>query len=619
MFTTAQELKFKEILYFCLEELRATKAGLYLMEPTGEYLLVTSYGFTRKDVVAPRLGKGDPMVEWVVRHRKPWFLNHPGENPDLVNVLAAGNSTKLLTAPLYYGDRLVGFLDCRDKAGRQAYVPEDLSAVARILDRFLSLIDAEEIYPKPRDSRVTNVPSGAWHMRPQGELLFPAAPAAEPQAPAAPVFPAPANAAPIVLAPSLSSPTLDLSPPPPFELPPAPAAPPPPSTAAQELVRLQQELHDLMLARQRSAPLETSREGNLTQREVAHYRLLGESYLMIPEIVAVVFSYWTKEGCQLSIGCRRPLSSDVEAGLIENLRRFMERTHAGLAGGTDMARNVAVHGDGAPGPVERSEVKGIQTSALYGSADEGEVLLFSLILTDELPQERRDTLKSLHLLARNSLVETRDVIRYRDAFRGSVNRLLEPGLKKFTSLKVHSFTVGRIARRFAQSLGWSEREIERVTLAAILHDVGMRELDYDRLYSKEKLTDDELRLLREHPSLSALLVEEIPFPYPVAPLIRHHHERFDGGGYPDGLAGEQIPLGARLIHIIEVYDAMTSRSSYRQPVSAREALDEIVREAGRQFDPDLAPKFRELMSAPAEAESRADTTGTWTRMPGSSR
>jgi hypothetical protein len=375
-------------------------------------------------------------------------------------------------------------------------------------------------------------------------------------------------------------------------------------------------MSDLALARSRQAPLETDRDGSLTQREVSIYRLLAESYLMIPEIAAVVFSYWTKEGCQVYSGCRRAMSPDVESGLLENLRRFMERTCPGLNPGPEIQRNVSIHGEQREGAIERAQVKGIQTSSLYGTLEEGELLLFSLLLTDELPADRRDTLKNLHILARNSLIETRDVIRYRDAFRGSVNRLLEPGLKKFTSLKIHSFTVGRIARRFAQSLGWSDREIERVTVAAILHDVGMRELDYDTIYQKDRLTPDEMKLVREHPALSALLVEEIPFPYTVAPLIRHHHERWDGGGYPDALAGEQIPAGARLIHIIEAYDAMTSRTSYRAPVSVREALDEIVRMAGAQFDPALAPKFRELMSAPADGVSHADLTGTWTRPPG---
>jgi len=593
MLTTAQELKFKEILYFCLEELRATKAAAYLMDATGEFLLITSYGFTRKDIVPPRLEKGDPIIEWIFAHRKPHFMNHPGDSPDLVNVLAAANTTKLMTAPFYYGDRIVGFIDCRDKAGRQNYLAEDVPIVDRIVGRFLGLIEAEGIFPKPkRESQVTSMPTSIYGAGPASNELSNVGSASRPTA--------------------LDG-GITLSAPPPLAEVGVKKVPPPPSAAARDLVRLQQEVFDLMLARRKQAPLETGRDGTLTQREVAHYRLLAESFLMIPEIAAVVFSYWNKEGCQLYAGCRRPLSPDVEAGLIENLRRFMERTHPGLQTGAEIHRNHSLLGESVPGLIERSQVKGIQTSALYGSVEEEEVMLFSIVLSDELPADRRETLKSLHVLARNSLVETRDVIRYRDAFRGSINRLIEPGLKKFTILKIHSFTVGRIARRFAQSLAWSDREIERVTVAAILHDVGMRELDYDNLYTKERLSPDELKLMREHPSLSALLVEEIPFPYPVAPLIRHHHERFDGGGYPDGLAGDQIPIGARMIHIIEAYDAMTSRNSYRAPVSAHDALDEIVREAGKQFDPDLAPRFRELMSAPADSTPHADTTQTWTR------
>lgn len=98
------------------------------------------------------------------------------------------------------------------------------------------------------------------------------------------------------------------------------------------------------------------------------------------------------------------------------------------------------------------------------------------------------------------------------------------------------------------------------------------------------------------------MISRIEFPYPVAPLVRHHHERFDGAGYPDRLAGEHIPLGSRVIAIAEAYDAMVAPHSYRSPVSSEAALEIIMLKGGTQFDPDLTKRFPDLVreSAPED-------------------
>ena len=152
-----------------------------------------------------------------------------------------------------------------------------------------------------------------------------------------------------------------------------------------------------------------------------------------------------------------------------------------------------------------------------------------------------------------------------------------------------------MARKLAAQLGVPPMEVEQITVAGILHDVGMRELSYDTLYTKRTLTDEELSLLRQHPRVGAYLVEDIPWPYPIAPLIKHHHERWDGGGYPDGVRGDEIPLGSRIIHLCEAFDAMTSPTSYRSVLSDYQALDILVSKAGTQFDPELTPEFKRMV------------------------
>jgi HD-GYP domain-containing protein (c-di-GMP phosphodiesterase class II) len=246
--------------------------------------------------------------------------------------------------------------------------------------------------------------------------------------------------------------------------------------------------------------------------------------------------------------------------------------------------------------VRRADIAAIQSSVL-DSAPEA-VVLFSLLYRHGPNPEAREALRSAHVVLRNVLAGTRGETRFREAYRGLVNKLIEPGLLRRAALKTHSFNVGRMARKLAVQIGVPAMEVEQITVAAILHDVGMRELSYDALYSKRTLTDEEVALFRTHPRVGAYLVEDIPWPYPIAPLIRHHHERWDGGGYPDGLRGEQIPLGSRIIHLCEAFDAMTAPTSYRAVLSDYQALDIIESKAGTQFDPELAPEFKRMVESP---------------------
>ena len=139
----------------------------------------------------------------------------------------------------------------------------------------------------------------------------------------------------------------------------------------------------------------------------------------------------------------------------------------------------------------------------------------------------------------------------------------------------------------------SEEDEETVTIAAYLHDVGMRELDYARIYRIEKAGEAEMRMFQRHPVVGARLVESAEFPGDLVRAIRHHHERWDGSGYPHRLVGRAIPLASRIIHLAEVYDVLTSSSSYKRPMAREAALETIRAEAGKQLDPELVPLLDE--------------------------
>jgi len=148
----------------------------------------------------------------------------------------------------------------------------------------------------------------------------------------------------------------------------------------------------------------------------------------------------------------------------------------------------------------------------------------------------------------------------------------------------------------AQELGLSEEEEELVTLAGYLHDLGMRELDYQRIYRLDRPMEAERRLYQRHPVVGARILEASAFPG-LAEAVRHHHERWDGTGYPQRLAGPAIPLASRIVHLAEVYDVLTSPSSYKRPVSRDQALQIIEKEAGKQFDPQLVPVLARVVGA----------------------
>jgi diguanylate cyclase (GGDEF)-like protein len=155
----------------------------------------------------------------------------------------------------------------------------------------------------------------------------------------------------------------------------------------------------------------------------------------------------------------------------------------------------------------------------------------------------------------------------------------------------HLYDVGRQARTVGQRLGMTAEQLDEMTRAAELHDIGKAAIPDAILNKPGPLDADEWLFMRRHTIIGERILAEAPALVPVAALVRASHERWDGGGYPDGLAGDQIPLGARVIMICDAFSAMTNQRAYSEALSPQAALDELRRGAGTQFDPLVVDAF----------------------------
>jgi len=163
----------------------------------------------------------------------------------------------------------------------------------------------------------------------------------------------------------------------------------------------------------------------------------------------------------------------------------------------------------------------------------------------------------------------------------------------------HSQRVAELAARTARRLGLPEEDVELTRLAASLHDLGKLAIPEELLRKPGPLTEPERMVLERHPQIGFRMLESLGVDT-VADWVLHHHERWDGSGYPDGLPGERIPLGARIIFVADAYDAMTSECVYRRRVSPCEAIAELDRCAGTQFDPEIVTAFATELALEAE-------------------
>jgi HD-GYP domain-containing protein (c-di-GMP phosphodiesterase class II) len=192
------------------------------------------------------------------------------------------------------------------------------------------------------------------------------------------------------------------------------------------------------------------------------------------------------------------------------------------------------------------------------------------------------------------------VVDIRNMFTQTVRALASAIDARDPSTKKHSEHVSGIAVEIGQAMNLSEAELEQLEWAGLLHDIGKIGIRDDVLLKPERLTREERMLMNEHPVKGEEILKDVDKLSNERPLIRHHHEWYNGSGYPDRLIGEEIPLLARVLHVADAFEAMTASRPYRPiPLTASEALAELDRYAGIQFDPKVVAAFAKTRTAQA--------------------
>jgi putative nucleotidyltransferase with HDIG domain len=186
--------------------------------------------------------------------------------------------------------------------------------------------------------------------------------------------------------------------------------------------------------------------------------------------------------------------------------------------------------------------------------------------------------------------------RVQEAYLATVRSLAAAIDAKDPYTRGHSDRVATLALLVAERLALSHEDRLALELAAYLHDIGKIGIRENVLHKPTHLDEGETAEMREHPLIGASILEPVAFPWEITPIVRHHHEHWDGSGYPDGLVGTEIPLLARIISVADSHEAMVSDRPYRNGMATQMALDELKRCAGTQFDTRIVAVFCEEVS-----------------------
>jgi len=322
----------------------------------------------------------------------------------------------------------------------------------------------------------------------------------------------------------------------------------------------------------------------------------------------------------------RIIAVDDEDGVIESLSVFLKRTDYEFVGITDPVEAIEavksehfdlmlldfmmtpLHGDEVVEEIRKFN-KELYILLLTGHKDLAPPLETIKRLDIQGYCEKSDKFDQLLLLIESgikSIKQMNEIKRINDELTESNEKLEQAYLDMVETLRFtveakdsytrgHSDRVADYSVLIGEKVGLTEEQLKLLRIGGLFHDIGKIGIPDSILLKPDKLTDDEYSEIKNHPSIGAHILGTAVAFKDIVPIVKHHHEKFDGRGYPSGLKGEEIPYLARIAAIADTFDAMTSRRSYRNALDLQVVKDEIERCKGTQFDPELADKFLEIL------------------------
>jgi len=581
-----------QVLYRCLEEVGSTKGALYLRTPAqGSFEVVSFYGWPRGTRPPVSIPEGHPLLVHTQRVRRAFVVNDASDSPELAAFGQGGEWPRYLITPVYLAGDWVGLLIQRDRIkGGTFDVERDEPPTLAICGDLVEALREFRLYgttPRPDpvalsvhvpDPPAAAVPGPA----PVPEGLPTASAIIDEVAPVAErLLPPVAAPAPPVRAPGVFVATS--------------------GTPAQERMygfaggqdgyaALPWEADRTLSGWVAPPPPNPERKRGMVPPEQRAFfweiaglisQILSASAVALwiedPEEIRPILAYSTL-----------PLSPELQQQILAHATFHLpavQEQDLRLITRVDMTESLQIDGAFATYmPLLLNEtLQGHDLLLVFRQEDQS----FSIAEIEVIQKLGR--ILALHMQ------EARLHERYHHAFISVSHRILQSSEGRMPTLRPHSLATARLARDLALKLELTTEEVEAVSIGAILHDVGLLMLD-PQLLAKPELSGDELKKVRSHPELAAVFLKDLRFPFDVVKMIRHHHERWDGHGYPEGLRETSIPIGSRIIGLIEAYEVMTSGKGYRRPKGHRQVLEELDNEAGAQFDPKVVEAFRDLLT-----------------------
>jgi len=536
------EAQLKQILYGCVEHVQATKAALYLSASGNlndkTYEIVTSYQYNPADRKV--VNANDDLVDRLTVKRNAFFVNGLGTDQRFAEMLFRQGNDRLLAAPLFSRGRLIGFIDMRDKAGRKPFENPDMDAARRIADQMIDVLASNKLFglapialvDDPQAAPVSNMMTPQLPGLPRISLAQPA-----PAQPSGEVFSGDAMKA---------------------------------IESARQYLSKRQHIN------------QAASKKMLGEHELDVVRLLLPAALAIPNAIIACFTAVGHINNPQYVVARSTMTAEALEKLQTHLDAWLKRTNQ-----VSLLLRPQVSYPFGVLPAPLSATGPIVSAPVSVQSVEGLVLTFAF---DRAPDQQAQRALKVFLRQIEQAVESAIAGTSRNDRQTIAEMLVEPDFQKFPELAEHCREVAMLAHRFAKALDLPPSQVETIRLAAFVHDVGLRLLDYQRLYRRINLTAEEMRGLAEHPIVGAALVEPL-LGGDVAQAVLRHHERVDGKGYPSRLSGPQIPLASRVLQIADAWVAMTSHQTYQAPISRDQAVRRLREGAGTQFDGALVEKF----------------------------